>query len=47
MFPRYSLGNADDAKQLLNLFKRDFWNSFGKDVSANDGVLAIEDWPEP
>ena len=45
-FPRYSLTNADEAVRLLNRFKRDFWNSFGKDVGADDGVLTIENWPE-
>lgn len=46
-FPRYMLSNTDEALCLLNRFKRDFWNSFGKDVCASDGVLTIENWPEP
>ena len=45
-FPRYSLGNTDEVVRLLNLFERDFWNSFGKDIGADEGVLKIENWPE-
>ena len=44
-FPRYSLGSIDEFSHLVKLFRRDFWNSFGKDVGADEGVLEIEDWP--
>lgn len=33
-FPRYSLDDPDEIPTLLALFERDFWNSFGKDISA-------------
>ena len=29
---------------FLTLFNRDFWNSLGKDVGAEDGMFAIQDW---
>ena len=45
-FPRYSLGEIDEIILLLNLFERDFWNSFGKEIGANEGMLSIEHWPE-
>ena len=35
-FPQYSLTNTDEPDCLLIRFKRDLWNSFGKDVSADD-----------
>ncbi len=37
-FPRYSLGDTDEVLRLLILFKRDFWNSFGRDLDADEGV---------
>ena len=45
-FPRYSLRDTDEAVRLIRLFKRDFWNSFGKDIGANEGEFEIENWPE-
>ena len=41
-FPRYSLDDPDEIPTLLALFERDFWNSFGKDISAEQqGTLVI------
>jgi hypothetical protein len=45
-FPRYSLGEIDEIIHILNVFERDFRNSFGKDIGADEGVLKIENWPE-
>ena len=41
-FPRYSLDDHDEIPDLLVLFERDFWNSFDKDISAEEqGTLVI------
>jgi hypothetical protein len=45
-FPLYPLGDPDEIPRILNLFDRDFWNSLGKDVGAEEGALAIENWPD-
>lgn len=45
-FPRYALGNTDEAAHLLNQFRRDFWNWLGKDIGADESALKIENWPE-
>jgi len=45
-FPRYSLGDTDEVLRLLILFKRDFWNSLGRELDADEGVLKIENWPD-
>ena len=43
-FPRYSLGDSNEGNYLLNLFYRDFWNSFGKDIGPEENELEIPDW---
>lgn len=43
-FPRYSFGDSDEGNDLLNLFYRDFWNSFGKDIDTDENELEIPDW---
>ena len=45
-FPRYSLGNTDEAILLLKLFRQDFWHWLGKDIGPDESVLQIENWPE-
>ncbi len=44
-FPRYPLGTGDpdEISGLLTLFRRDFWNSLGKDVDSERLVFTIED----
>ena len=44
-FPRYSLGNPDEIPDLLKLFYRDFSNSLGLDVGAEESTFSIQDWP--
>ena len=44
-FPRYSLGDSDEGHHLLNLFYRDFLNSFGKDTGTEENELEIPNWP--
>ena len=44
-FPRYSLGDSNEGNYLLNLFYRDFWNSFGKDIDPEEDPLEIPNWP--
>ena len=39
--PRYTLGNTDEIIELLSLFHRDFWNSFGRDINDEENVLEI------
>ena len=43
-FPHYSLGDPNEGNYLLNLFYRDFWNSFGKDIGPEENELEILDW---
>ncbi len=43
-FPHYSLGDSNEGNDLLNLFYRDFWNSFGKDIDTDENELEILDW---
>ena len=43
-FPHYSLGDSDEGNDLLNLFYRDFLNSFGKDIGPEENELEIPDW---
>lgn len=43
-FPHYSLGDSNEGNDLLNLFCRDFWNSFGKNIDTNENELEIPDW---
>ena len=43
-FPRYLLGNRDEIPDLLKLFHRDFWNSLGSDVDAEESTFLIQDW---
>ena len=45
LFPRYSLGDPDEILNLLASFHRDFWNSLGSDVGAEEGKFSIQDWP--
>ena len=45
LFPRYSLGDPDEILNHLGLFHRDFWNSLGSDVGAEEGKFSIQDWP--
>ena len=44
-FPRYPLGagGPDEISRLLALFRRDFWNSLGRDVDSENLVFTIED----
>ena len=42
IFPRYALGDLDDFSQLVALFERDFWHSFGKDIGSKQGTLIIQ-----
>ena len=44
-FPRCPLGSPDEIPALLALFYRDFWNSLGKDVGAEEGKFSIQGWP--
>ena len=44
LFPRYSLGDANEVPRLLGLLERDFWNHMSKDIDDEDGKLEIEDW---
>ena len=43
-FPRYLLANSDEIPDLLILFHRDFWNSLGSDVGADEVRFSIQDW---
>ncbi len=43
-FPRYSFGDSNEGNYLLNLFYRDFLNSFGQDVGTEEDTLAIPNW---
>ena len=45
LFPRYSLGDPDEIPNHLELFHRDFWNSLGSDVGAEEGQFSIQGWP--
>ena len=45
LFPRYSLGDRDEIPKLLALFRRDLWNSLGKDIGTEEGVLRVDGWP--
>lgn len=42
IFPRYALGDFDFFPQLVALFERDFWHSFGKDIGNQQGTLIIQ-----
>ena len=44
-FPRYSFGDSNEGNYLLNLFYRDFLNSFGKDTGNEENELEIPNWP--
>ena len=44
-FPHYSLGDPNEGNDLLNLFYRDFWNSFGQDLGTEEDTLQIPNWP--
>ena len=44
-FPQYSLGDRDEIPKLLALFRRDLWNSLGKDIGTEEGVLRVDGWP--
>lgn len=46
-FPRYSLDDHDEIPELLVLFERDFWNSFDKDISIEQGILEIQKVSNP
>ena len=41
VFPRYPLNNPDDISRLLALFRRDFWDSLGKDIGVEQNTLTI------
>ncbi len=41
-FPRYALGDLVEFPQLVALFERDFWHSFGKDIGIGQGALKIQ-----
>ena len=41
-FPRYALGDLDNFPQLVALFERDFWHSFGKDIGIGQGMFKIQ-----
>lgn len=43
-FPRYSFGDSNEGNYLLNLFYRDFWNSFGQDIGTEGNEIEIPDW---
>ncbi len=43
--PRYSLREADGIPELIALFERDLWNSFGSDVGDEERHFVVEDWP--
>ena len=45
LFPKYSLGDPDEIPNHLGSFHRDFWNSLGSDVGAEEGKFSIQDWP--
>ena len=45
LFPRYSLGDPDEIPNYLGSFHRDFWNSFGADVGAEEVKFSIQGWP--
>ena len=44
LFPRYSLGAPEELLQLLDRFRRDFWNFLGQSGEEKT-TLAIENWP--
>ncbi len=46
LFPRYPLGSHDEIPTLLGLFDRDFRNSYGKEILDDQGMFAIQNWPE-
>ncbi|MDE2992095.1 MAG: ATP-binding protein [Chloroflexota bacterium] len=43
--PRYSLGEAGEIPDLIELFERDFWNSVGHDVGRGKRSFVTEHWP--
>ena len=45
-FPLYSLGELADVPDLMNLFRRDFYNSVGQDLIFGQSQLVIEGWPK-
>ena len=41
LFPRFSLGPAEEMGVQCEILERDFWNAIGKDVAANQGSIRV------
>ncbi len=41
---RYSLDNPDESNNLLQLFDRDFQNSYGREILDDQGTFTIQNW---
>ena len=46
VFPRYPLRERDELPEVLDLFRRDLWNSVGEDIETNGRSITIEGWTE-
>ena len=46
VFPRYPLRDRDEVPEVLDLFRRDLWNSVGEDIETNGRSITIEDWTD-
>ena len=44
VFPRYPLRERDELAEVLDLFRRDLWNSVGEDIETNGRSITIEGW---
>jgi len=42
--PRYSLSDQSNINDLITMFDRDFWNSFGQDVGLEERRFLIHGW---
>ena len=42
VFPRYPLRERDELPEVLDLFRRDLWNSVGEDIETNGRSISIE-----
>ena len=46
VFPRYPLRERDELPEVLDLFRRDLWNSVGEDIETNGRSITIEGWTD-
>lgn len=44
VFPRYPLKDRNELPEVLDLVRRDFWNSVGEDIETNGRSITIEGW---